>query len=537
MSRLHPEWIRIAAMKHRFDISTLILLTALLFGAIVRFYPSISNGFPLNDGGMFYTMIHDLKANGYTLPQHTTYNQADIPFVYPPLGFYIAALLSALLHVSELWILLYIPALINTVSILIFYKFAEQTLNSRMSASLATLVFALSPRSFLWQVMGGGITRSFGALFLLLMLWQAAQLFKEYKNKHLIFTIIFGAGAALSHPQTALHAALGGALIFIFYGFNKRGFISAFLTGLGVVLLTAPWWWTVLTRHGLYPFISAGQTSPRTLESYRSILNFNGLGDYLFLPVLLLAFIGGLISLKKHEFFLITWIALAYLIDPRGGDGIALLSLSMLAGVGLLNLSAWISRSGGGQVCLEFDRRVEAAFVKRRVQILLCVLVVYFVMTAGIFDFQLVNTSLKADDLAMIEWVKTHVEDDQVFLLATGREFSMSDPLQEWFPALAGHYSVTTMQGLEWTLGAGFFPWYDQLITFQHCVDVNCVSKWSARNDVDYDYLIVTIPPESDESELATSLRSLAVSTRSSVLHLLAYESENALVFSRQQPP
>ena len=74
-------------MNRKLDFPTLLLFVALLFGAIVRFYPAISNGFPLNDGGMFYTMVQDLKANGYALPQFTTYNHADIPFTYPPFGF------------------------------------------------------------------------------------------------------------------------------------------------------------------------------------------------------------------------------------------------------------------------------------------------------------------------------------------------------------------------------------------------------------------------------------------------------------------
>lgn len=516
--------------RNRLDRTALLLFTALFFGAALRFYPAVSHGFPLNDGGMFYTMIRDLKAGGYALPQFTTYNHANIPFAYPPLGFYFAALLSTLLPVSELWILLYIPALISTISILVFYKFAEETLNSRMSAALAVLIFALSPRSFLWQVMGGGITRSFGMLFLLLFLYKAMQLFKNYNHRELILAVLFGAGAVLSHPQTALHATLGGALIFIFYGFNKRGFISAFFTGLGVTLLTAPWWLTVLTHHGLHPFISAGQTSQRTLESYLRILHFNGPGDYLFLPVLYLAFVGILSSLKRRKFFLITWIVLAFLIDPRGGDGIALLALSMLAGVGLLKLSTWISRSDGMQACPEFDRRVEAAFMKRGIQILLLGLVLYFISSASIFDFQLVNTSLKADDLAMIEWVDKNVEKDKTFLLATGREFSMSDPLQEWFPALTGQYSVTTMQGLEWTLGEKFFPWYGELIAFQYCGDLDCVNAWSTRNGVDYDYLIVMVPAENDRSLLADSLRSLGISIRSSAVHVLVYESEKALV-------
>lgn len=510
-------------MNRKLDWPTLLLFSALLFGAVIRFWPVITNGFPLNDGGMFYTMIRDLQANHFILPQFTSYNFADIPFAYPPFGFYFAASLSALLPVSVLGILLYLPALLNIISVFIYYKLAEQTLNSRVFAALAVVVYAFTPSTFVWQIMGGGITRAFGMLFLLLFLWQAMKLFAEYQNKHLIFTILFGAGAVLSHPQTALHAALGGALIFIFYGINKRGLISAALTALGVTLLTMPWWGTVLTRYGVQPFLSASQTSQRTLESYLDILKFDGLEDYLFIPTLLFVILGVWNKFTRREFFLVTWAVLAVLIDPRGGEGITLLSLAMFAGVGLHKLSAWISRSDGGQA--------DALFMKRGVQILLFGFMFYSVMGASIFDFQLVNTSLKSSDLKMIDWVKSNITEEKTFLLATGREFSMSDPMQEWFPALTNQYSATTMQGLEWTHAENFFPWYDQLIAFQHCADVNCVSEWSTRNDVDYDYLIVTIPPQDDKSDLADSLRSLAASTRSSALHLLAYESGNALVF------
>jgi hypothetical protein len=131
----------------------------------------------------------------------------------------------------------------------------------------------------------------------------------------------------------------------------------------------------------------------------------------------------------------------------------------------------------------------------------------------------------------MIDWVKSHVDGNKNFLLATGREFSMSDPAQEWFPALTEQHSVTTLQGLEWTLQGKFFPWYEQLTDFQHCPDVDCVHEWSARNGVNYDYLIVAIPSVEDESDLADSLRSLAVSARASRLYVLDYESETSLVF------
>ena len=510
-------------MNRKLDWPALLLFTALLFGAVVRFWPAFTNGFPLNDGGMFYTMIHDLQENGYAMPQFTTYNFADIPFAYPPFGFYVGALLSALTPGSDLWVFLYLPAFVNTLCILAFYFFSKEMLNSRMLAALATMLYALSSRSFLWQVMGGGITRSFGMLFLLLMLWQSVQLFKTHQNKHLILTILFGAGTILSHPQTGLHAALGGALVFLFFGFNKRGFISAALIGLGIALLTSPWWMTIFLHHGFAPLLSAGQTSQRTLEFYLVVLRLHGPGNYLAIPYLLFFYLGLWLSFQRREFFFLTWITMAYLIDPRGADSIAHLAESMLAGMGLLKLSVWVSRST--------SEDAEMVLMKRSSQVLVFGAVFWFMLAASISDFQLINTSLKAGELKMIEWVNSDMEEEKTFLLATGREFSMSDPLQEWFPALTSQHSATTLQGLEWTLADEFFPWYEQLVEFQHCSDANCVKEWSTRNNVDYDYLIVMIPEENDRDELTDSLRSLASSIRVSAGYLLVYESERALIF------
>jgi hypothetical protein len=510
-------------MNRKLDWGTLFLFMALLFGAVVRFVPAASSGFPLNDGGMFYTMIADLKANHFIMPQFTTYNFVDIPFAYPPLGFYISAIFSTLLPFSDLQVLLWLPALVNTLAIFFFYKFSEQILPSRTSAGLAALAYALSSRAFLWQVMGGGITRAFGMLFLILMLWQAVQLFREYSHKRLAFTVLFGALTVLSHPQTALHAVLGGGMVFLFFGRSKRGMLSALFVGFGVVVLTVPWWGIIFLRHGFEPLLSAGQTSQRTLEFYRIVLNLHSPTNYLALPFLIFFYIGLWLSFKRRDFFYITWIVLAYLIDTRGGDGVALLAESMLVGMGMIQLSAWISRMDGNQP--------EAVMAKPVSQILVFGSAFYFILMASVSDFQLVNTSLKPTDLEMIAWVNSNVGDGQTFLLSTGREFSMSDPMQEWFPALTKQHSATTLQGLEWTLSEKFFPWYEQLVEFQHCADLDCVTSWSAVNKVDYDYLIVTIPSREDKSEFGNSLRSLALSVRASETHTLVYESKTALVF------
>jgi hypothetical protein len=510
-------------MNRKLDLAALLLFTALLFGAVVRFYPAITSGFPLNDGGMFYTMTQDLKANGFSLPHFTTYNNADIPFAYPPLGLYAAALLSTLLPGSDLGIFLHLPAVINLLSIAAFYLFAKEILGSRTTAAIATLIYALTPRAFLWQVMGGGITRAFGVLFLFLMLWKAAQLFKEYHHTRLALVILFGAGAVTSHPQAALHTALGGALVFLFFGANKRGLISAMIVGAGVALLSAPWWGTVLANHGIAPLLSAGQSSPRTVESYLDLIRLDGLGEYLFLPTLLLALVGMFTVLKQRSFFLPTWIVLAVLVDPRGGEGVAISALILLAGAGVVKLSAWIQRPQ--------EEQVDRLMMRRGSLNLLFGFMLWLFIPAMIADFQLVNTSLKQGELEVIAWVNENVEEGAAFALAAGREFSMSDPLQEWFPALTGRKSLTTMQGLEWTLAEGFFPWYGQLQAFQHCAEISCAEEWSVENDAAYDYLIILLPDENDHGGLAESLKSLGVSARSSDSHMLVFESDHALIF------
>lgn len=512
-------------MNRNLGWNSLLLFTALLFGAVVRFVPAASSGFPLNDGGLFYVMACDLKANQFLLPHFTSYNLADIPFAYPPLGLYVAAFLSFLLPVSELQVFLWLPPFVNILAVFFFFKLAEQLLPSRIAAGLAALAYALSSRAFLWQVMGGGVTRAFGMLFLIIMLWQAVQLFREYTPRRLILTILFGALTAMSHPQTALHAALGGFMLFLFYGRSKRGIISALWVGAGVILFTAPWWGTVLLRHGFEPFLSAGQTSRRTLEFYLIVLQLHSPTNYPALPFLISFYVGLWFSLKQRNFFYIAWILLTYLLDTRGGDGVALLAESLLAGSGLLQLAAWVARSDSAQPA--------AAMAKPAAQILVFGCGFYFLLAASVADFQLVNTTLKPADLETIAWVNANVQDGQTFLLSTGREFSMSDPMQEWFPALTRQRSLTTLQGLEWNFAEKFFPWYEQLAEFQRCADLGCVTSWSAANGVDYNYLLVTIPPKEDESEFAGYLRSLALSARASGGHTLVFETQTALIFKK----
>ena len=102
------------------DFYVLILVLSIVLGGILRFIPPTLAGFPVHDGGMFYYMVEELKSNHFALPAFTTYNLSDIPFAYPPFGFYVTALISTLFRIPTLDVVRWMPSIISTFALLAF---------------------------------------------------------------------------------------------------------------------------------------------------------------------------------------------------------------------------------------------------------------------------------------------------------------------------------------------------------------------------------------------------------------------------------
>lgn len=229
-----------ALIQEKADITIVIFAT--IVGGWVWSFATTLSGFPLNDGGMFQVMIRAILENNLRLPDLIQYNGLDLPFAYPPLSFYISALISRIFHVDPIEILRWLPVLIITLSIPAFYFLAKLLLDSSIKASVAAFVFAFTPRAMDWRIMGGGLSRSFGLLFLLLTLTNVYQLFDKNNKKYLFGSILFAALTVLSHPEAAIHTISFSLLIWLFKGRNKEGIFNATWTALGTILLTSPWW-------------------------------------------------------------------------------------------------------------------------------------------------------------------------------------------------------------------------------------------------------------------------------------------------------
>jgi len=466
-----------------------VLGMALVLGAAVRFMPVMMAGFPLNDGGMFYVMIQDLIANGFGLPLFTTYNLANIPYAYPPFGFYVAALLKIFLRLPEMETLRWLPSLVNIVSIYAVYLLGGALLNDRPRAALAAAFYALAPGGYGWFIMGGGLTRALGGLFLLLSVYFLYRLFQRGTRREIIAAIIFCALAVLSHPEAGLHAAASCALVWVFWGRTRRGIMHAATIAVGVTVLTSPWWLSLLAGHGAAPFISVFHSgmygSPPLTALASDFFSRNSI-----IPVLTILRIAGLIwALWKRQYFLIAWMFLPYFVEPRSAPAVSFYPFSMLAALGLADaLPAFVRLLRRKQAG---DAMPPAFTGIKWMNLSVLTILFYLFIESAFFSFPLVNTTLHPSAAEVMAWIGDNTPQDSGFLIITGDPGAMVDPMQEWFPALAERHSQTTLQGLEWTLAEGFVPRLNDLSALQICDTVRCIEDWSAKTGLSFTHLLV----------------------------------------------
>src|SRR5512133_1168452 len=205
----------------RAEWSTLLLFLAILLGTFMRFNPTSLAGFPINDGGMFAVMVEDLKTSRYLLPAFTTYNHLNIPYAYPPLGFYLGRLAADLFGLSTVQVLRWVPAFFASLAIPAFYLLAVRLFKDKYHAAVSTLFFALMPRALSWFVMGGGLTRSPGQFFMLLTLATVIRLYEENRRRDVFLAGVLGGLAVLSHPEAAVHTFVSAIFLWLMLSRKK----------------------------------------------------------------------------------------------------------------------------------------------------------------------------------------------------------------------------------------------------------------------------------------------------------------------------
>lgn len=479
------------------DMGILFLLMAIVFGVWFRLFPPLNASFPIGDGGLFYIMVKTLQQNHYHLPMYVQYNGLNIPFAYPPFGFYMAGWAANLFHTTILNTLLWIPAFVLIATIPAIYFLALQLLHAKIKAGLAAIFYALLPGSIKWLIMGGGITRSFGQLFLILATANFYLLFTKKQRQYLVYSILFSALVCLSHPEAAIHTITYALVLWLFHGRNRDGIRDALYAGIGTFTLTSPWWATVLIRFGLTPYLSASQTG--LSQAVVILAPLTSFSQELLLPILsVVAILGIAASLAKRDYLLPVFFIIPFIVEARNATNVYIVPLAMLASMAFSDLLLPGLASMEGRL---LGKRLTVPIQSTSEKFLLTYVLISLFLGAQLTGTQFSTNTLSPEVRSAFDWIANRTPQESKFVVITGETGQLNDFTSEWFPALTGRNNITTIQGREWLGGKSFAEQRTLIFNLQSCYPVakitGCIDKIANRASLDYSYIMVTGIPRS----------------------------------------
>ena len=491
------------AVEFARDHAEALALVAIFgLGLWVRAVHVLPAGFPLNDGGLFYAMAEDIQRAGYALPEFSSYNDGTIPFAYSPLAFYFAALLDDLTPLSLLDSVWLLPLIESVFVVAAFYLFARSVLSDRWAAIIATAAFAVVPRSFIWLIMGGGLTRALGLAFALLALREARRAATE---ERWWLPALLGAGylalTMLAHLEAA--AFLVASLpLFALLPPRRQGVFALAVIGLGGLLFTAPWWGLVLARHGAEPFLAARDfggslVSEGTLNTMWLQLRDPIFTGEPFFPLIgALGLLGAVYAIARGRWLLPAWWVLILLLNMRAFPTFAAVPTALLVGVAVrwviapsLARGAPAAESALPRWAARWQRPAQFAGIAA-----IGAGALWFASLGALEDRrgdQRYLEALSAAEVEAMEWVAQRTPEDARFVVISRNRW-FADRDGEWFPALADRESVTTVQGYEWVPGE-FVRRSILQFRARNCADENadCLETIDLREPFDYVY----VPP------------------------------------------
>lgn len=516
----------------------LCLALVLAIGCLVRLSYVLASDFPLHDGGLFLVMMQDLQHAGYVLPQHTSYNGGDIPFAYPPFGFYAGALLEDITPLSYMDVLRFLPVIVNALTVGAFVLFARSYLRDDAERFGAGFAFALAQGTFVWWIMGGGLTRSFGFLFAVLTLWQLHLLLTSgRRGRQVLLAGLFGGLTVLSHMEGAYFLLVSAAVMLLFFGRDRTGVLVSAEAGLLATAISAPWWLSVMLRDGFTAILTVGNSRPFFgIDAIATRLRFDITNERLVPVLALLALLGLVVCAVRRDWFLPAWLGAVWLLVPWIMPRVGALPVALMAGIGfgqvllplLERTHSLVDRSSGGNSTRVSPRAPLPAIVLG--------IVILYVSIGGFMVGPGLLVGLPVPDREAMTWVRENTSQDDRFLIVTGQTWGIDD-VSEWFPALAQRQSVATPHGREWDTSVTFSTIVDRYDNLQECgdLDARCLDDWTRESGLDFEYVYIAKRKlfHVNSPRLEGCCSALRADLRESPDYVLVYDGPGASVYEK----
>jgi hypothetical protein len=365
-----------------------------------------------------------------------------LPFAYPPLALYLMALAVHAVGIPVFTYLRLAPVVFLALEIAGTYLLAKEITGSRIKGVVAGVLVGISTDVLYFHLGAGGVVRTLASVWTVLGLVFAWKAMARPAVRTVTAAGVFFGLTALTHPTNAAFFVLS-LLAFVSGGPNVRDrVLVAAAIGVGGLVVSAPWWGTVLSRHGAEVFLLASQThnsvgavlasGPSQWILRPALVFFPTIGES-FLLLHAAAILGAFHALARRQWIWPVWLVATAVFAPDGMRFFMQVG-GLVAAVLIVDLLIVESR-------LEWPGVVAGA--------LLAIHVYYYqsMWPQGVVPL------FDEPDLRLASWMNEHTAPTARLLVVPRRHPPESDRYSdavEWLPYLTKRTVVVAPWGWEW---------------------------------------------------------------------------------------
>ncbi|MBM3121068.1 MAG: hypothetical protein FJZ97_02645 [Chloroflexi bacterium] len=489
---------RCRLVRHSFPLLEIVTLLPM---AGTYLYNAWRFSFPAGYGGLYALMAEILARQPFPLPaQIPFYGPGGIPFAYPPLALYLAALFVGPLHVPMLGYLRWAPGVVCILTMAAVYLLGRQWTGDRLKAVVAVVIVFSAEIVYSYHGTASGSVRSVALLWTVLAAYFSLRAYIQDRlwPVHAGLAGLCLALTALTHLTYAAFLVPGIVLMaFLAPGprralWRLRTMVIIGLTGL---LLAAPWWGTVMARYGPAVFINAAGThgtgglladvGANPLGLLRAFLRWYANLGRTWWPGALsgLAILGFAYGLARRRWLIPAWVTVT-VAGLGQTDRFEILLCGLMAGEALVDLARFVSGVAGRAALWGRNAVAGLAFLA---------LALGPLGALGFRGIQWTEVELTAALVDTGRWIEGNTPPDSQYLY-----LGSSHDVGEWLPYLTHRTPGISPWGAEWT--GKYDRERDRLGQLSACVSakqVSCVEAFAGSAGLDVGLLIVPVEENS----------------------------------------
>jgi len=506
-------------------------------GALVVVVYLATNPYPAYGGGLYLDIAAEILAGGYALPATIPGYTADgVPFAYPPLQFY---LLAVLLDVGAdpIAVARILPPIGMLAGLVPVYLLARDYAGSRPAGGIASVAVAVNPQLVEWHVSAGGMVRAFAFLYAMTAIYAGYHAVDDGSRRSVVVGVVAFAATLLTHPTYALFVVVTYLVLWAVRDRSAPGFARGAVVGVGGVAIALPWLSATVATHGADVFVGAAGTHGGL---------GGGLASVAASPLTLAALVpAGYLLVARRDWFVAVWTAAATFLfsQPRFAYAVGSVALAAAAldaarrsGVPARLRERDRRTDGDGEGSRTWGRPLARVRGSRAVDPAAALAAFCLVAVAAGGGAYLAHEMTLPTDPSTPAFLDGEAVDAMAWAAAEtppDATFVVLGDAAEWFPALSGRTILIGPWGVEWK---GADRYGTQLAAFESvstCSSVDCVESTAATVGDLPDYVYVPKGGYTVRGTVRASFGTLERSFEHAPDWERTYENDGVVVYRR----